>query len=133
RRPKPTGPSKMGECGAGSSSSPEQYAFTPRSGRGTVVRARRAVTARIWEPVGLPSCLLGRHHHARPRRAVADLAAGGTEQAGPYRAAPARADHRQLRRTGPCSEDVTRITEFDVDRDVQRRMARTQPVDRFLQ
>src|SRR5699024_7646676 len=108
----------MGECGAGSSSSPEQYAFTPRSGRGTAVRARRGVTARLWEPVGLPSCRLGRHHHDRSLRVVEDFAADGTEQCGPYRAAPARADHRQLRRTGPCFEDVTRITEFDVDRDV---------------
>ncbi len=122
RRPKPTGPSKAGECGAGSSSFPD---------RDTALRILR--TREGGAPVGLSPCLFGRHHHDRSLRAVEDLTADGAEQRGPHRVATARADHRQLRRPGPGLENITRVTEFDIGRDVEGRMTPTQPVDRPLQ
>ncbi|MDN5587975.1 MAG: APC family permease, partial [Brevibacterium sp.] len=122
RRPKPTGPSKAGECGAGSSSFPD---------RDTALRILR--TREGGAPVGLSLCLFGRHHHDRSLRAVEDFAADGTEQCRPDRAATARAEHRQLRRAGHRLKNITRVAEFDLDRDVEGGMALTQPVDRLLQ
>src|SRR5699024_3525224 len=99
----------------------------------TGTRLRILKTLEGGAPVGLSPCLFGRHHHDRSLRAVEDLTADGTEQRGPHRAATARADHRQLRRPGPGLENITRVTEFDIGRDVEGRRTPTQPVDRPLQ